>query len=83
MIHEIKKSGKHHIGDRDDESLTIWACYYTNTDDNIIEASKEITMSPFNYAKATLPPNWFCVYSDTSREELIQELENNRGKEVV
>jgi hypothetical protein len=83
MIHNVtqRPDGFYECGNIDDNSITLWACYYDDSVQNIV-VEYQITTTPINYAEGPLMDGWIGIYSDDSAEELKTELEN-RGKTLI
>jgi len=83
MIHNVteREDGFYECGDIDNDSLDLWACYYDESSENIV-SELQITQTPVNYAEGPLTNGWLGIYSDTSLNELITELES-RGKTIL
>ena len=85
MIHEIYNDTEspllEEVGTLNEGDSKYYAAYY-HKDTEVLETAKDIMTTPTNFVGGGLLPEWYCVYSDVSQEELITELQN-RGKIVV
>lgn len=84
MIYEAteRPDGFYEMGDFNDDSLNIWGVYYDDSVSEIVERY-QILWDPVNYTEGPLSPGWIGIYSDQSRQELITELIDNRGKTLI